>query len=131
MKDRKRGKEKFTIEYTADGFSAFNEDGTIYTVAKDKDELVLNIIEAANLHYAKEGVKDEISREHIEMQMDFKEFFKRFNYLKASAIAKRAGINASLVSQYVKGIKQPSEKQTAKILRSIREIGSELSSISF
>lgn len=128
-KTGKKLKERFIIEFTSDGFSAYNEKGTIYTVASDKDELFENILEAANYYY--EDFGRVLSRDDIEVQMDFKQFFDKFDYLKASSIAKRAGINSSLISQYVKGTKRPSQKQTEKILSSIQKIGIELSAIQF
>ena len=128
-KTGRRLKERFLIEVTSDGFSAYNEKGTIYTVAKDREELFENILEAANLYYEDYGRV--LDRNDIEVRIDFKEFFRKFDYLKASSIAKRSGINSSLISQYVKGSKQPSEKQTEKLLSSINEIGNELSAIHF
>ncbi len=121
-------KETFIVEIDKDGLSAYHESRPIFTVAHSKDELFNNILEAANLFYENEKV---LKREDIAIQIDFKTFFKEFDYLKANAIAKRAGINNSLITQYIKGIKNPSEKQLNKLLRSIREIGRELGSISF
>ena len=46
-------------------------------------------------------------------------------------LAKRIGMNESLLSQYVHGVKKPSVAQTNRILAGIREIGQELSSINF
>jgi hypothetical protein len=40
-------------------------------------------------------------------------------------------MNASLLSQYVRGKKQPSKKQAQRILEGIREIGAELASLRF
>lgn len=38
-------------------------------------------------------------------------------------------MNESLLSQYVKGVKTPSQKQLDRILKGIHEIGKELSEI--
>ena len=124
----RRSKERFLVEIDPDGFSAYHESFPIYTVAHTKDELVLNILKAANLFF--EGQKV-IRRDDLEILLDFKTFFEEFDYLKVNAIAKRAGINNSLITQYVKGIKNPSAKQMDRILFAIREIAKELGSIEF
>jgi transcriptional regulator with XRE-family HTH domain len=121
-------KEKFIVEFGPDGFSAKHQSLPIFTAAHSKDELILNILEAANLYFEEEK---ELSRNEIEVCFNFKTFFEEFNYLKSTAIARRAGINNSLITQYVKGIKNPSEKQLNKILTAIKEIGNELASIDF
>jgi DNA-binding transcriptional regulator YdaS (Cro superfamily) len=49
--------------------------------------------------------------------------------INAKFLAKKIGMNATLLSQYVSGTKKPSSKQTEKILRGIQQIGQELSEI--
>jgi hypothetical protein len=51
--------------------------------------------------------------------------------LNANFLAQRIGMNATLLSQYVRGVKQPSQKQTQKILQGIQLIGKELSDLDF
>ncbi|MEQ8517592.1 MAG: helix-turn-helix transcriptional regulator [Cytophagales bacterium] len=58
--------------------------------------------------------------------MDFQLFFQNYKILNVKFLAKRIGINASLLSQYVRGIKSPSQKQISKILNGINEVGEEL-----
>jgi len=50
--------------------------------------------------------------------------------INAKFLAKRIGMNETLLSQYVQGTKKPSAKQTGKILNGIHEIGKELINIS-
>ena len=49
--------------------------------------------------------------------------------LNASAVARRLGIQQSLLAQYIRGLKKPSAEREQKILETIREIGCELSTI--
>ena len=45
--------------------------------------------------------------------------------LNASAIARRLGIQQSLLAQYIRGLKKPSAERERMILETIREIGNE------
>ena len=49
--------------------------------------------------------------------------------LNASAVARRLGIQQSLLAQYIRGLKKPSAEREQKILETIREIGCELSAV--
>ena len=49
--------------------------------------------------------------------------------INSKFLAKRIGMNESLLSQYVTGKKKPSAAQITKILNGIQEIGRELSNI--
>ena len=50
--------------------------------------------------------------------------------INASAVARRMGMQQSLLAQYIRGIKKPSEERAQMILDTVREIGKELSSVS-
>ena len=70
------------------------------------------------------GLKvDEIQFEH---KYDLSALFEKFDYLKISNVAEIAGINASLLRQYVIGNKQASASQAKKIENTIHKIGKEL-----
>lgn len=68
-----------------------------------------------------------------ELEMSFKydiwAFFDKYP-LNISAIAKRIGINPSLMRQYVSGNRTPSKKRTEEIQNAIQSLGKELSSVS-
>ena len=49
--------------------------------------------------------------------------------LNASDVARRLGIQQSLLAQYIRGLKKPSAEREQKILDTIREIGCELSAV--
>lgn len=55
--------------------------------------------------------------------------FERFPQLNVSEVARTIGINKSLLSRYIYGIKKPSERRLEQILEAIRQLGREMSSI--
>ena len=57
------------------------------------------------------------------------EVFKRFPQLNVSEVARTIGINKSLLSRYIYGIKKPSAQRTEQILGAIRQLGREMASI--
>ena len=115
------------IEKTKTGFSAFTEDYPVFTTAKNIPELIGNTIEAANLFF--EDQKTSVTRENIKFILDFKQFFQYYKVINAKVLARKIGMNESLLSQYVQGRKKPSGQQTEKILAGIHQIGRELSEI--
>ena len=57
------------------------------------------------------------------------DIFNRFPWLNVSEVARTLGINKSLLSRYIYGIKKPSEKRTEEIVSTIRRMGREMASI--
>ena len=55
--------------------------------------------------------------------------FKRFPQLNVSEMARTIGINKSLLSRYIYGIKKPSQKRLDEILDAIRRLGREMAGI--
>ena len=55
--------------------------------------------------------------------------FKRFPQLNVSEVARTIGINKSLLSRYIYGIKKPSPQRTEQILGAIRQLGREMAAI--
>ena len=55
--------------------------------------------------------------------------FRRFPQLNVSEVARSIGINKSLLSRYIYGIKRPSEARTKQILDAIRALGREMANI--
>ncbi|MFN8320315.1 MAG: hypothetical protein U0V54_12930, partial [Saprospiraceae bacterium] len=62
----------------------------------------------------------------IELELDFKQFFEYYKVINAKHLAGRIGMNETLLSQYVNGIKKPSKKQVNRIVDGLHEIGREL-----
>lgn len=121
----------FTVEKTTTGFSAFAEYFKAYpvgTTGKNFTELKMNIVDALNLHNEHKKL-DTVTEKDITIQLDVPQFFQFYSIINAKALSIRIGINQTLLSQYVNGHKKPSQKQVAKILTGIQEIGKELSSL--
>ena len=58
------------------------------------------------------------------------EVFHRFPQLNVSEMARTIGINKSLLSRYIYGIKKPSAQRTEQILHAIRTLGREMAKCS-
>ncbi len=54
--------------------------------------------------------------------------FKRFPQLNVSEVARTIGINKSLLSRYIYGIKKPSSKRAEQIIDAIRQLGRDMAS---
>lgn len=67
----------------------------------------------------------------FEYKYDLRSFFNYFSFLNVSDIAKRAGINPSLMRQYVSGIKNAGEKTYERLAACIEQIKAELQAASF
>ncbi len=126
MKTTKR-KLSFIIERTDTGFSVYSDKYPIYTTGRNISELFTNVLEASNLFFEDQGI--EIKPHNINLEIDLKQFFTYYRVINAKFLAERIGMNETLLSQYVKGHKRPSKKQTERILMGIHEIGKELSDI--
>jgi DNA-binding transcriptional regulator YdaS (Cro superfamily) len=118
------GKKKILviIEKSVTGFSAFDEGYPVYTTGTSMKELIDNTIEAFSLYYENER----FDPSHIGFEVDFKQFFKYYRVLNSKALAEKIGMNPTLLSQYVRGHKKPSQKQSQRILYGINQIGQEL-----
>jgi predicted RNase H-like HicB family nuclease len=125
------------VEITNTGYSAYVPllPGCI-TVGDTYDEIKLNIKEAIALYIEDmeedgEVVPDFLKKEYgICLRVDVRELFEHFKgILTKSALSKITGINSSLISQYVMGIKHPSEKQAKKIEKALHELGQEFLSV--
>lgn len=118
---------RMVVEKTDTGFSAFSDNYPIFTTGRTIPELLQNALEAANLYFEDESI--ELRQQDIKLELDFKQFFDYYNILNSRILAKRIGMNPTLLSQYIRGHKKPSDEQTEKILSGIHQIGQELSEI--
>ncbi|MEZ5070686.1 MAG: hypothetical protein R2751_06910 [Bacteroidales bacterium] len=126
MKTLKK-KMKMIVEKTETGFSAYSEDYPVFTTGESFTELQQNAVEGFNLFLSEQ--ESMIAEKNIEFEIDLKQFFQYYRVINSKFLAKRIGMNESLLSQYVTGKKKPSTTQTNKILHGIQEIGRELSNI--
>jgi len=80
-----------------------------------------------------EEIDEDISYESFEYEnpepTGISRIFLTHTELNASAVARRLGIQQSLLAQYIRGLKKPSAEREQKILDTIREIGCELSAV--
>ena len=121
-------KYKFIIERSKTGYSAHEEKHPIYTTGDTIHELKLNALEAVNLYEEEHGKKpSRISS--IKLEIDFQQFFEYYKVINSKHLAKRIGMNESLLSQYVNGKKVPSKKQVERIIDGLHEIGKELTEL--
>jgi predicted RNase H-like HicB family nuclease len=128
MKNLKK-KIDITVEITDTGYSAYAEEMSVFSTGKDISELYANLIEALNLAYEELGYQ--VTTENLKLKLDFQQFFTYYKVLNANFLAQRIGMNPTLLSQYVRGKKYPSSKQTDKIISGIQMIGRELAGIKF
>jgi predicted RNase H-like HicB family nuclease len=123
-----RKKIEAIVEKTDTGYSAYNQEMGVFTTGQAIHELQTNLVEALNLALNDMGYF--VTIENIQLNLDLKQFFQYYRVLNATFLAKRIGMNPTLLSQYVRGKKQPSSKQIEKIIKGIQSIGKELSEIS-
>lgn len=132
MKSLKK-KISVTVEKTDTGFSAYTDPDVVgidvYTTGRDVAELYENLIEALNLAYEDQGYT--INEDNLKLHLDLQQFFQYYKVLNAKFLAQRIGMNPTLLSQYVRGKKHPSAKQSDRIIRGIQSIGRELADIKF
>ena len=126
MKDNIK-KIVFIVEKSDDGYWAYTPEMPIYTYGNTLSNLQDNATEAYNLYLEDNGM--EIDKSNIRLEIDLKQFFRHYRVINAKFLARRIGMNETLLSQYVQGRKKPSPKQTRRILLGIQEIGRELSNI--
>ena len=84
---------------------------------------------AFSIHW--EEIDEDISYESFEYDnpepTGISRLFLTHPEINASAVARRLGIQQSLLAQYIRGMKKPSEERAQMILDAVREIGRELS----
>lgn len=103
------------------------------TSANTSAEIIKNLLDSIADYLKHEGSDDEawngITIDNLELTLayDLQSFFDAHPEIKITAIADRAGMNASLVRQYSAGIKHPSKEQAKKIEDAIHKLGKELS----
>ena len=117
------------IEKTKTGFSAYAEKYPVYTVGKSLEELKSNILDAVNLLLEKSGKS--ITEDDLKIVLDLPQFFEFYKVINAKALSERIGMNQSLLAQYIKGIKKPSQNQTNRILKGVQQVGRELAGVQF
>jgi len=112
-----------TVEKTDNGFSAYAADFPVFTTGASMNELIDNVAEAFSLFFEEK----KFDETRISLEIDFKQFFQYYKVINSKALAEKIGMNPTLLSQYVRGHKKPSEQQRRRILYGINRIGHEMS----
>lgn len=109
--------------YTEQDFDGFGLNGYGDT-AEDAKKDLLSAYEEIKQMNAEEG----IGTPEIEFiwKYDLQSFFDYFSVLNVSELARKTGINSSLLRQYRSGLAKASEKQYDKIRQYIHQVGEEL-----
>lgn len=134
MLKRLNSRNTVILEKTESGYSAYLPElpGCISTGTTIAD-IRNNIKDAVEFHI--EGMRienltipEEFAQEFdLAYKMDIASLFEWFSgILTKSGVSRLTGMNQSLISQYVSGIKTPSSKQTKKIERALHNLGQEL-----
>ena len=126
-----------TIEFGDDGtYSCYSEqpigeyaliDGDGATASEAKADF-LRAVEEFRQAYPEDKRYTGLT---FEYKYDLRSFFNYFNFLNVTEIAKRAGINPSLMRQYTSGVKTAGETTYKKLSSCISQIRTELQSASF
>lgn len=87
---------------------------------------------AFGIHW--EDIDEDVSYESFEYDdpepTGISRLFLTHPEINASAVARRMGIQQSLLAQYIRGLKKPSKEREQAILSTIHEIGQELCALS-
>lgn len=113
------------------GYSAYSEVGKnlIATQGETFEELKDMILDAVNLTFEDQAFV--YLENELQFEFDLESFFDFYKVINAKALSERIGMNQSLLSQYIKGIKKPSASQTKRILNGVQQIGRELTEVRF
>jgi len=117
------------LEETKTGFSAYSEKFPIYSTARDLESLMPQLNEAAALYFAV-SEEEETHFRHT-LHIDFQTFFIHYKILNARILAQRIGMSSALLSQYIRGKKNPSVSQLQRIRKGMLQISQELAGVNF
>lgn len=132
-KAMKKKKILVTVEQASDGsYWCHTEDA----ISNGHFNSVGDTVEAAKQDLldcyaeAKEFEKDLPDVEFV-YKYDIQSFFNYFSFLNVTDIARRAGINPSLMRQYTSGVKKAGEKTYQRLSACVCKIGEDLRAVSF
>lgn len=122
-----KGKDgRFSIY--VDGMKGHGLYGSGQSVLEAKADMMLALNEMVEM-YKEDGdtVPKEIVNPIFVYKYDVASIFDYFDWINVSSIARKAGINESLMRQYKSGLAFASERQCEKIQRTLNELARELS----
>ena len=104
-------------------FDATDEQRAKYEIGLDGDDIHWDEIDE-DIH-----ISSFFDTAEPDMDNPIANIFHRFPQLNVSEVARTIGINKSLLSRYIYGIKKPSQQRTDQIISTIRQLGREMSAI--
>ena len=125
------------LEYGNGGYSCYNDDpigkyavidGDGATAEEAKADF-MRALEACR--QASPEDKDINQDMEFTYKYDIQAFFKEFSFLNATDVARRAGINPSLMRQYTSGVKKAGEKTYNKLNACLSNIKNDLQAAVF
>ncbi len=132
-------KIKAIIEKGKDGlYAAYSEDhignsffgGFGNSASEAKTDFIESVQEAIAENIA-EGLDTPLFKDiSVEYHYDLPSFFNCFDFINVRKFARYAGVNESKMRAYKSGAAYPGEKVTARIVKAIKTIGTDLSSAS-
>ena len=120
------------------------ESGSVHSRPLEALPILLEATPAQRARYEIGFLGDDIHWEEIDEDIHVSSFleaaepdtenniariFKRFPHLNVSEMARTIGIDKSLLSRYIYGIKKPSAQREKTIIEAIRSLGKEMASI--
>ncbi len=125
-------KTEMIVERTNTGYSAYAKDYPVGTTGGTLSELTDNMLEVMNFYFEEMEEKGKvIAEKDLKITLDLRQFFEFYKVINATALSERIGMNQSLLTQYISGIKKPSATQTRRILQGVQKVGRELAEINF
>jgi len=119
-------KIKTIVEKTRTGYSAYAENLPIATTGRDLRDLTENMVEAVRFYFD----SPRLDSGKLDMRFSIPSLFDLYP-INVKHFARRIEMNYTLLSQYVQGRKMPSERQQKRIVQGLRDIGKELSGVTF
>ena len=117
------------LEETKTGFSAYCEKYPLYSTARTLESLMPQLNEAAALYFGISNEEDTQFRHTL--HINFQTFFIHYKILNARILAERIGMSPALLSQYIRGKKNPSLLQLQRIRHGMMQISRELAGVRF
>lgn len=125
------------LEYGNGGYSCYNDDPIGKYAVIDGDGATAEEAKADFMRALEECRQASPEDKYINQDMEFtykydiQAFFKEFSFLNATDIARRAGINPSLMRQYTSGVKKAGEKTYNKLNACLSNIKNDLQAAVF
>ena len=125
------------LEYGNGGYSCYNDDPIGKYAVIDGDGATAEEAKADFMRALEEcrqaSPEDKDNKQDMEFtyKYDIQAFFKEFSFLNATDVARRAGINPSLMRQYTSGVKKAGEKTYNKLNACLSNIKNDLQAAVF